>query len=319
MTTILSLPPELLETICDFLEPNDLKNVGLTCKTIYDVISLDTLWRNFVSRKYQIEPDQYPASTARAFYQRILHPYGPILGLWIMEFNQFGGLLRVYVEDGCIVGEEIFSPPWNRWEGRAEFVPLSRKKIFQILPDVEEAPEETDGANGKDKDKDKQPSIRCLIGLDETPELGCDGKQSMLVFHDPQEDRLHIRCLESAPHEHKMNAAFKSTTLSEREMIVWRRGHKRWMANWFACECARIRLNPFVPDLPPPLTTMLPTPGFFVGDYNGHGTEIVAFEYISKGWFSEIPFSSLRKLSKSSSVIRRTRIPRLLLRCVVLF
>ena len=80
----------------------------------------------------------------------------------------------MYVEDGCIVGEEIFSPPWNRWEGRAEFVPLSRKKIFQILPDVEEAPEETDGANGKDKDK--QPSIRCLIGSDETPELGCDGK-----------------------------------------------------------------------------------------------------------------------------------------------
>ena len=146
MTNLLSLPPELLEALCDLLEPDDLKNFGLTCKTIYDIISLDSIWRNMISRKYRIEPDQYPSSTGRAFYQRILHPYAPILGLWLMEFRHYGGLLRVFVENGCTVGEEVFSPPLEA----TAFQPIVKKRIFRIQPDVDgdedDVREEGDGA-----------------------------------------------------------------------------------------------------------------------------------------------------------------------------
>ena len=107
--SLLTLTPELLENICSFLDANDLKNLGLSCKTLYGIISNDLIWQNFISRKYKIRADLYPDSTARAFYQHILHPHAPLIGLWLMEFKDFGGLLRVFIENGCLIGQEMFS------------------------------------------------------------------------------------------------------------------------------------------------------------------------------------------------------------------
>ena len=105
--SILTLPPELLESICSFLDANDLKNLGLSCKTLYDIISNDLIWRKLIARKYQIITHQYPDSTARAFYRHILRPYAPLIGFWQIEFEDYGGLLRVFLENGCLIGQQM--------------------------------------------------------------------------------------------------------------------------------------------------------------------------------------------------------------------
>ena len=276
MSLIMALPPELLETICFYLEPNDLKNFGLTCKIVYKITSSELLWQGIISRKYRIYPRQYTASTARAFYQRILLPYAPMLGLWIMEFSDYGGLMRVFVENGCIIGKEIFAPPWDP----RGFQSTSKKRIFSIQPEEEEEEEEEEQEEVNCRDKSKassstvvKPSCVCLLGADENPSLGCVGSQPMLIFHVPDSDRLHIRCLDQIDHARKMSDMLQTHNFS------MNRSYKRWMANWFSCECARVHLQSTVP-LVPPFTAALPAPGFFAGDYGrGHGVEMVYVRY----------------------------------------
>ena len=50
--------------------------------------------------------------TARAFYQQILFHYGWSLGCWIRLVKNYGGLIKVVVENGMIVGKEV-QPPEN--------------------------------------------------------------------------------------------------------------------------------------------------------------------------------------------------------------
>lgn len=291
--SILTLPPELLEAISSFLDANDLKNFGLSCKILYGIISNDLIWQNYIARRYKIQPDQYPDSSARAFYQHILHPYAPLIGLWIMEFKDYGGLLRVFVENGCLIGQEMFA-------NLSLFKPLDTKRIFKIQPEVDD-----DDADDVEQDTSltscskrpakstsavrlPEPSCLCLLGTDETHSMGCGRSQSMLIFHEPEKDRLKIRCLDPKPHEAKMNSALSLSNLSAEAELLWRRSYQRWMANWFACECSRIDLKfpdltSGIPDLVP-FTSILPTPGIFVGNYGapdegGHGNEIIFFRY----------------------------------------
>ena len=176
---------------------------------------------------------------------------------------------------------------------RTVFQPLVTKRIFKIQPEVdeddgddEEVEQDTRSLRSCGKRPAKsasavrvaEPSCLCLLGTDETPSLGCDKSQSMLIFHEPDKDRLKILCLDSKPHQVKMVSASLQSQLSEEAELLWRRSYQRWMANWFACECSRICLDPGVPEVAP-FTSILPAPGFFVGDYGGYGNEILVLRY----------------------------------------
>lgn len=45
MTDILSLPPEILNRILDYLPLRELSSVCLTCKKLRDVVYVDSVWQ----------------------------------------------------------------------------------------------------------------------------------------------------------------------------------------------------------------------------------------------------------------------------------
>lgn len=45
MTDILSLPPEILNRILDYLQLRELSSVCLTCKKLRDVVYVDSVWQ----------------------------------------------------------------------------------------------------------------------------------------------------------------------------------------------------------------------------------------------------------------------------------
>jgi len=281
MSHIQILPPELLETLCDYLPPDDLKNFGLSCKTIYEVICRDQIWRNVISRQYRIEPHQYPSIRARLFYWRILQPYGTLLGRWIMSFEHCDGLLRVVVEDGCIIGEEILSLPMEH--GR--FRPFVKKRVFRIQSDGEKEGKESH-ATASDLCASFEASsftsssttMVCLLGKDESPSLGCEGERSMQI-NQPAMNQMFIRCRYGKQHKQKMrDLIFRTDEDFTRQRVNM---YQQWMTNEFFCRCAKIQLDSFTPSVPP-FSAFLPPPGFFVGDYDG-GTVIVMVEYRWQG------------------------------------
>uniref|UniRef100_K1QA04 F-box only protein 31-B n=1 Tax=Magallana gigas TaxID=29159 RepID=K1QA04_MAGGI len=75
MSDILSLPPELLSRILDYVPGRDLPNVCITCKTLRDVVYVDSVW--------QMKCKQ------------VLRRYGDLVGLWRRDFKYFGGLLQI--------------------------------------------------------------------------------------------------------------------------------------------------------------------------------------------------------------------------------
>ena len=265
MKTLLSLPPELLEALCHYLDPIDLSRLGQSCKMMRDITSTEAIWRDLILHKYQLNPEQYSPWTSRTFYQNMLHPYGAFLGVWQMSFGDYGGLLRVFVEEGSIVGEETYSHPLE--DGM--YQPLSQKKVFRVHMEEKNA-----GSSGKEVNNTKiEVHFVCLIGADESPSFGCESAEPMVLFHDRNQDLLQIRCTAFDLHDQRMGR------LSENYMHNdWKRSHDRWIETWFMCSCSRIKMDPFIPQVPP-FTLSLPQPGVFVGDYGPHGTELVQVRY----------------------------------------
>jgi len=259
VASLTTLPPELQEHICSFLDPVDLERLSLTNRAFFELVSSTTLWEKTISRHFQLSPDAYSSTPSsptcppsRNFYRRILKDNASFLGLWLMKFKYYGGLLRVFVEDSCIFGEEIFSPVWN-----SELLnDVTRDRVFKLHYTMDEELEEAIVSND------------CLLWGKE----GESSNHQFLIYHKSPypsgRDRLSIQCLGRDQHP-----PIDTSDFSQAEAIAWTRGYKRWLANSFSCDCDRI-LHPEAPHSDVPLK-----PGFFKGSYGSHGTELILVRY----------------------------------------
>lgn len=105
--SMLTSPPEVLETIVSFLSPEDVKSISLTCKLLNQITQSDQVWSRICWNRYRLRT---PPNQARLFCQRVLHHYGHLLGMWKVHADCYGGLLKIEYENGKIVGKDLQLP-----------------------------------------------------------------------------------------------------------------------------------------------------------------------------------------------------------------
>ncbi|KAH9858441.1 hypothetical protein C2E23DRAFT_767764 [Lenzites betulinus] len=111
------LPFDIVHTLLNFTEITDLVSLCSTCRPLRAHIKNESIWRRVCSAYGVRDTTYFDGNSAYAVYTRLLHPYGPLLGLWandspfygkILEFNLFLGNQD---EQGGIIGEVFTSPP----------------------------------------------------------------------------------------------------------------------------------------------------------------------------------------------------------------
>ena len=94
---LLDLPPELLLQIFQSLGASDICNLRETCACLRAVCDQEEVWRHLCIQNFgHVMAEQIKPS--KILYQKILHRYGPLAGLWQrMDVRYRGGLVRVAV------------------------------------------------------------------------------------------------------------------------------------------------------------------------------------------------------------------------------
>jgi hypothetical protein len=116
LATLLSLPPELLHEIATFLQPIDLVQLSLTCRTLYAHATDDSLWLpllqdNLPSATTLTLPPSFPSY--RALYAAFAPSWFlPKYKLWIGNYSDCGKLIlarfdprRAVIEAHTVVAE----------------------------------------------------------------------------------------------------------------------------------------------------------------------------------------------------------------------
>ena len=121
----------------------------------------------------------------------------------------------------------------------------------------------------------------------------------MLIYR-PTTYSVSIHCRDKKHHEQKMRGVEIRTAEEE---LIWRYGYKRWIDNGFSCECVRVRIDPFMPSMPP-FSEFLPPPGFFVGNYGAKGTKMVKIRYQkrSPSWEGNDPLYDLEGIIMTGDI-----------------
>ena len=92
-------------------DPEDVCRLRVSCSSLRDVCDLETVWISFCQQKYGLTFSVGDAGSGRGasfspkiFYQKLLHRYGPLLGLWQRRNLKFyGGLMKIYLtQDGNV-------------------------------------------------------------------------------------------------------------------------------------------------------------------------------------------------------------------------
>ena len=80
---LIDLPNETLLEIFKHLSANkDISNVSLVCKRFNQILSDDLLWAHFARRDYGVNIKLTNKNSVKIIYQKLLHLFGPLLGLW---------------------------------------------------------------------------------------------------------------------------------------------------------------------------------------------------------------------------------------------
>ena len=133
---LINLPPELVHQIISFLPPQDVCQLRLTNSSLRNICDSESIWSSFCKEKYGLNfAPEDELFSAKSFFQKILHRYGSLIGLWQRQNLKFyGGILRVRLESEWIkslVVEHLF-PATNIFED------LRRKTFLTIRLNDEE-------------------------------------------------------------------------------------------------------------------------------------------------------------------------------------
>ncbi|KAI0633241.1 hypothetical protein C8Q77DRAFT_1271337 [Trametes polyzona] len=111
------LPFDIIHILLDFVESVvDLVNFCSTCKPLHVYLKTDSVWRRACA-PYGIRDFRYfGGQSAQAVYTQLIHPYGPLLGLWANDHPFYGKILEFSLfpgdagEQAGIIGEVWTSP-----------------------------------------------------------------------------------------------------------------------------------------------------------------------------------------------------------------
>ena len=112
--SINDLPNETLLQIFQFLSIIDLQRVSLVCKRFKFLSDQEAKWIILAKKNYNVNLASLARGVKiRMLYQRLLYPFGPLLGLWQRQnFLFHGQLIKVYFrnEECRIVFEHLVVP-----------------------------------------------------------------------------------------------------------------------------------------------------------------------------------------------------------------
>ena len=98
MTTLSSLPPEVLTRIFLKLPAKDCVNMAKTCRFANDISKIEFIWENKIQTDFgvDVKKEEQSGPSPRAFYWQVLQKYGKLLGLWqATTYGHRGGLFQV--------------------------------------------------------------------------------------------------------------------------------------------------------------------------------------------------------------------------------
>lgn len=268
MTDILSLPPELLSRILDYVPGRDLPNVCISCKTLRDVVYVDSIWQRKCKQEYNFKSIEGWNVNYRTLYSKVLRRYGDLVGLWRRDFQYYGGLLQIKYDKGCIKGLEVLAPASSRVDR-----PLRKKDMFTIsmtssetvqIVSVHNFPEEEDSEEGKDVQRP------CLLHVeqDETKgrvlEYKVTDKNYILHVEDLNNQSVLRRWLYEELESDQNAGLYLNCFLRRCVAYMTSRHEYRW--------------SPL--ELPSKDRVNVPIqPGLFKGTYSAHGIEILSLDY----------------------------------------
>ncbi|KAF2354625.1 F-box domain [Trinorchestia longiramus] len=103
-TRVVELPPEVLRHILMFCDCPELIKLSSTCHQLYEVVQDDAIWRNLAKTEYHVmELTGGVLNTYKKLYQRLLHPYGWMIGLYLSKIDYFGGLIEIKLSGDSLV------------------------------------------------------------------------------------------------------------------------------------------------------------------------------------------------------------------------
>ena len=111
LSTMVSLPFDVIHILLDFATVGDLVNLCSTCKPLHVHLVNDSLWIRLCAPYGLKDFTHFGSVSPFNVYTKLLHPYGPILGLWandhpfrgnVLEFRLFAGNENV---QAGIIGE----------------------------------------------------------------------------------------------------------------------------------------------------------------------------------------------------------------------
>lgn len=142
-----SLSFDIVYHLLNFTSIIDLVNLCCTCKALRIYLREDSIWRR-VSAPYGARDfTHFGGASPIAVYTTLLHPYGPLLGLWASDYPYRGNLLEFRLicgdeyEQGGIIGE-VWS--FNQTDETSSEEPVSPTYIraVKISFEADEADEE---------------------------------------------------------------------------------------------------------------------------------------------------------------------------------
>ncbi|KAI0683717.1 hypothetical protein BC835DRAFT_1394238 [Cytidiella melzeri] len=107
MAGLTDFPNELVCVLCTYMLAVDVVNLFATCKRMHLFMPEEAVWRHFCASYGVHNPADLGGTTFFQVYSKILHIYGPLMGLWAGDHPYTGSLIefRVDPERQAIVGE----------------------------------------------------------------------------------------------------------------------------------------------------------------------------------------------------------------------
>ena len=103
---LIDLPNETLLEIFKHLSANkDISNVSLVCKRFNQISCDNLLWAHFARQDYGVNIKLTKKNSVKIIYQKLLHLFGPLLGLWQVwsptQFNFLDQYITVNISQYC--------------------------------------------------------------------------------------------------------------------------------------------------------------------------------------------------------------------------
>ncbi|KAI0682830.1 hypothetical protein BC835DRAFT_1398208 [Cytidiella melzeri] len=107
MAGLTDFPNELICVLYTYMLAVDVVNLFATCKRMHLFMPEEAVWRHFCASYGVHNPADLGGTTFFQVYSKILHTYGPLMGLWAGDHPYTGSIIefRVDPERQAIVGE----------------------------------------------------------------------------------------------------------------------------------------------------------------------------------------------------------------------